>query len=147
MKIINIVGYKNSGKTTLCCEIIKRIKNQNILYIKHSHHMPDKMLITDTKKAIISGAKSAIFINDNLYYKIDGRNKKMMRLNKKTIYEILEESNHYDIIVIEGYKNLDFPKVVITDKKLKLKNIVFVVRSMDILKKNLILKIIKKLFS
>ena len=40
MKIIGIVGWKNTGKTFFVSEIIKKLKSQNyrIASIKHAHH-------------------------------------------------------------------------------------------------------------
>ncbi len=40
MKIIGIVGWKNSGKTFYVSEIIKKLKSKNyrVASIKHAHH-------------------------------------------------------------------------------------------------------------
>ncbi|HIP90422.1 MAG TPA: molybdopterin-guanine dinucleotide biosynthesis protein MobB, partial [Candidatus Nanopusillus sp.] len=40
MRVIGVIGLKNSGKTTLICDILKEINknNINIAIIKHSSH-------------------------------------------------------------------------------------------------------------
>ena len=65
MRIISIVGLKNTGKTSLTSKIIKELTNRDfkVASIKHSHHqMEMDHEGTDTYKQMESGSDFVVGI-------------------------------------------------------------------------------------
>jgi len=118
MKILSFVGYHNSGKTTLIEYIIKSLQDKyKIAYIKHDpkgHAVFDKEN-SDTSRISNINHQSAILSKDTfvLYQK------------SKTIEEAIEFFKDYDLIILEGFKYMAFPKVKVGDIKEPLENIVY----------------------
>lgn len=118
--IIQIVGYKKSGKTTLMSHTIKQLKlnNYKVATIKHHGGMhDDKMQEQDIKlqttdvdhmKHFEAGADQSIV--QGVEYQ-----QSVSRVPKQTLTEIIQKSVTIDtnIILVEGYKDADFPKVIV----------------------------------
>jgi len=114
--IIQVIGYKNSGKTTLICDLIEKSKELglNSATIKHHGHggKPDVKENTDSvlhKKAgsIMAGVEG----DGELLLSITQSNWKLRDILR--FYELLD----IDVIFIEGYKQEDFPKIVLLSKE------------------------------
>ncbi|MBS4173114.1 molybdopterin-guanine dinucleotide biosynthesis protein B [Bacillus sp. FJAT-49736] len=116
-QIFQIVGFKNSGKTTLIERIIQYGNSYGMQSgtIKHHGHgggpnvpISDK----DTDKHLKSGA---------LYTAVEGDGSLLIQNHSKdwSLNEIIEMYNHLslDLILIEGYKHGSFPKAVLIRKK------------------------------
>ena len=107
---ISFCGYSNSGKTTLLEKIINRLsKTYKVAYIKHDAHKfdmdkPGK----DTYIAWQAGA-GEVNISDQHHSAYLTRNTDDLARQKKTFL-------NSDIVLIEGYKSLSIPKVLILDK-------------------------------
>lgn len=113
LHIIQIVGYKNSGKTTLCAKLISELTSlgYKVGTIKHHGHggEPDQVRNTDSyihkeSGAIISAAQ--------------GENDWLISLTAQNDFNIEDMIRFYkqfgmDIILIEGFKYLDYPKIVL----------------------------------
>ncbi|MGC8649472.1 MAG: molybdopterin-guanine dinucleotide biosynthesis protein B [Hydrogenobaculum sp.] len=118
MKILSFVGYHNSGKTTLIEEIIKSFENiYKIAYIKHDpkgHAVFDKEN-SDSARILSLNHQSAILSKDTfvLYQK------------PKTVDEAIAFFKDYDLIILEGFKYMAFPKVKVGDIKEPLENVVY----------------------
>ena len=118
MKVLSFVGYHNSGKTTLIEYIIKSFQDKyKIAYIKHDpkgHAVFDKEG-SDSNKIFNINHQSAILSKDTfvLYQK------------PKTIEEAIEFFKDYDLIILEGFKYMAFPKVKVGDIEESLENIVY----------------------
>jgi Molybdopterin-guanine dinucleotide biosynthesis protein len=118
MKILSFVGYHNSGKTTLIEYIIKSFQDKyKIAYIKHDpkgHAVFDKEN-SDTSRILNINHQSAILSKDTfvLYQK------------PKTIEEAIEFFKDYDLIILEGFKYMAFPKIKVGNIKGPLENIVY----------------------
>lgn len=108
--IFQICGYKNTGKTTFLCKLVRYFKKNNenlkIATIKHdghdfdtSHYKEDNFLHFN------SGSAASVVYSNN----------KIMKIEEKRIEiaEIIEEFQEYDVIFIEGCKNSSFLKVEI----------------------------------
>ncbi|WP_239727502.1 MULTISPECIES: molybdopterin-guanine dinucleotide biosynthesis protein B [unclassified Mammaliicoccus] len=129
MKILQIVGYKNSGKTTLINELIKEIRSQQLTVttIKHHGHGADEISLNhkevDSLKFINSGAKESIVLGKQLIERVT--------FEEKSLQQIIDEdlSNEPDVLLIEGFKHDHFPKVLLTkqseDLEQTLQNIVY----------------------
>ena len=98
MKVIGIIGWKNSGKTFFAQRIIKKISQQgiNVASIKRAHH--------GSKQVIVSSSKRWAKITE-----LD--NKK-----EKTLEELLKELDNTDVIIVEGFKNELHKKIEIINK-------------------------------
>ena len=139
MKVIGIVGLKNSGKTFFAQKIISGLTSREleVAAIKHAH---DGFEIdhpqTDSFLHRKAGAKEVIISSSKRWAKItEIKNKDEKKLN-----ELLKEVENADIVIVEGYKNDIHPKIEIiknsSDKSAflfnKLKNVIAVISEQKI---------------
>ncbi|WP_144461698.1 molybdopterin-guanine dinucleotide biosynthesis protein B [Siminovitchia fortis] len=112
-KIIQIVGFQNSGKTSLIEKLIKACKKKGIAVgtIKHHGHggTPDRPFLNkDTDRHRQAGAAvTAVEGAGALHIEV-----------MKDYWELEDIIRIYgqlpvDIILVEGYKKMDYPKVVL----------------------------------
>ena len=110
--LIAISGCKNSGKTTLITKLIPKFceKGYKVATIKHDgHDFQGDEIGTDTYKHKKAGAYgTAIFSN----------NKFMIVKEEKSIDEtyFIKLFPEADIILLEGFKSSDYPKLEIIRK-------------------------------
>lgn len=108
--ILQIVGLSQAGKTTFVSELIKRLsdKNERITSIKsaksHDYIFSDK----DSDLFLKSGSNLSVVSFRNTTQFIS---KEEMDLSK--IIEISSTINNPSVIIIEGYKKLNYPKVLV----------------------------------
>lgn len=111
---LQIVGYKNSGKTTLVSKLATAFKNQGktTATLKHHGHggKPEEPANVDSSKHLSAGAVAAGVEGDG-YLQLSVRNMPVERI--LDLYQYLP----HDILLIEGYKQLDFPKIVLIKEK------------------------------
>lgn len=113
LPIYQVVGYKNSGKTTLMTHLVEYYTKQGLQVgtLKHHGHggEPDLVAGTDSERHLEAGAAVTavkgtssvhIVIKDTSAYQID---------DLIQMYQVLG----IDILLIEGYKQLAYPKVVL----------------------------------
>ncbi|WP_405294459.1 molybdopterin-guanine dinucleotide biosynthesis protein B [Methanobrevibacter sp.] len=109
MKIVSIVGKKNTGKTSLTVKVIKELtkRGYNVASIKHSHHSieMDKEN-TDTWKHKQAGANLVVGVGSTTFFNA----RKEMDLNR--ILYLIKHFDEYDFVVIEGYKSYNYPKII-----------------------------------
>ncbi len=106
--VISVVGYSNSGKTTLLVKIIKELKARGykIATIKHHHRdfdidVPGK----DTWRHREAGADTVVLASPAKVAFIQQTQKEL------TLDEIIAKISGVDIIITEGYKKENKPKV------------------------------------
>lgn len=112
-KIIQIVGFQNSGKTTLIERLIKACKSNGMAVgtIKHHGHggKPDRLTLNkDSGKHRLAGATvTAVEGAGNLHIEA--------AQDEWRLEDIVQIYGQFpvDIILIEGYKKMDYPKVVL----------------------------------
>jgi molybdopterin-guanine dinucleotide biosynthesis protein B len=108
MRIISVVGQKDSGKTSLTIRIIKELRSRNfkVASIKHSHH---KMIMdkegTDTYKHKEAGSEIVVGIGSSTFFNID----KQLSLDR--ILFLIKTIEEPDFVVIEGFKGYNYPKI------------------------------------
>lgn len=112
-KIFQIVGYQNSGKTTLMEKLIKSGNERGLRVgtIKHhghggplDHPNPNK----DSKRHTLAGSViSSVAGDDSLLIEATENNWKLE--------EIIHIYHHFglDLILVEGYKKSSYPKAVL----------------------------------
>lgn len=106
--VVSIVGKANSGKTTLICKLISDLKNRGlkVATIKHDVHgfeidKPGK----DTWKHAKAGSSNVVISSPQKIAMIQELEK------EKPLDEIVQRIQNVDIILTEGYKSGNKPKV------------------------------------
>ena len=109
MKIVSIVGKKNTGKTSLTVKVIEELtkRGHNVASIKHSHHSieMDKEN-TDTWKHKQAGANLVVGVGSTTFF----NSRPEMDLNR--ILFLIKHMDNFDYVVIEGYKSYNYPKII-----------------------------------
>ncbi|HJJ52480.1 molybdopterin-guanine dinucleotide biosynthesis protein B [Methanocorpusculum sp.] len=112
MRLINIVGHSNSGKTTLIVRLIPMLREfGRVASLKqlgcHSFNLPQGK---DTTRHFEAGAECAAGIDSE---------KCVVSLQGSNLFSILDYYHWLgiDYVVIEGFKEYHFPCAVIGDFK------------------------------
>ena len=128
MRIISIVGLKNTGKTSLTSKVIKELTNRGfkVASIKHSHHrMEMDHEGTDTYKQMESGSDFVVGIGGRTYFNINER------LDLERILFLIKLIENPDFVVIEGFKAYPYAKIA-TCEEVKDEYTIKVVNSFEI---------------
>lgn len=113
--ILQIVGYKKSGKTTLMRHIVSFLKSHGytVATIKHHGHGKEDIQLQDSAdvdhmKHFEAGADQSIV--QGFQYQ-----QTVTRVDNQNLTQIIEKSVTIDtnIVLVEGFKNADFEKVVV----------------------------------
>ena len=115
MKIVGIVGWKNSGKTYFSSKIIKKlkIKNYRVASIKHAHHEFDiDHKGTDSYFHREAGSSQVLVSSSKRWVKITELNNS----KEQTLNDLLNQLSETDIVIVEGFKNDNHPKIEIIKK-------------------------------
>lgn len=110
--IIAICGCKNSGKTTLITNIIPKLceKGYKVATIKHDgHDFQGDEVGTDTYKHKKAGAYGTAIFSNNKFMVI----KEEKFVDETYFIKLFPES---DIIILEGFKGSNYPKLEIVRK-------------------------------
>ena len=114
MKIIGVVGWKDTGKTTLIEKLINEFNNRNLTVstIKHSHHnfSVDRQG-TDSFRHFNAGAKETILASEKKWIKFS----RQMSDPKLNLDFLIEQIIPVDIVVVEGFKSSDHKKIEVVD--------------------------------
>ncbi|MCP8615648.1 molybdopterin-guanine dinucleotide biosynthesis protein B [Salirhabdus salicampi] len=119
MLIFQVVGYKNSGKTTYISEWISYFteKGLNVATLKHHGHggIPKFVENTDTAKHAQAGAVMTGVEGDGSFQlSIKQQSWNMDQL--LAFYRMMD----IDLLILEGFKEYDFPKIVLIRDELDL---------------------------
>ena len=128
MRIISIVGLKNTGKTSLTGKVIKELTNRDfkVASIKHSHHqMEMDHEGTDTYKQMEAGSDFVVGIGGRTYFNINER------LDLERILFLIKLMENPDFVVIEGFKAYPYAKIA-TCEEVKDEYTIRVVNSFEI---------------
>ncbi|WP_404451726.1 molybdopterin-guanine dinucleotide biosynthesis protein B [Virgibacillus necropolis] len=109
-KIIQIVGYKNSGKTTLMNHLIRQFSEQKLKVgaLKHHGHGGDIPLYKDTDSF-------SHFESGSLISGVQGESITQLTLHNLPLDELIDmyTSLSIELLLIEGYKHANYPKIVL----------------------------------
>lgn len=114
--VLQIVGYKNTGKTTLICALIPLLqqKGYTVAVIKHdAHSFEIDHEGTDTFRQRAAGA-SAVAITG-------GARTVQIEEHGSSLAELIASFASYDFILVEGFKNEVYPKIVLIKQEEDLK--------------------------
>ena len=114
-KVIGVVGWKDVGKTFFATEIIKLLvsKKFKVGSIKHAHHNFDiDQPGTDSFKHRNAGSSQVVISSSKRWAKIIENNNK----KEKSLEELIKEFHDIDIVVVEGFKKENHPKIEIIEK-------------------------------
>ncbi|WP_256760058.1 molybdopterin-guanine dinucleotide biosynthesis protein B [Cohnella sp. WQ 127256] len=125
MQILQVVGYKNAGKTTLTCEIIRLLtsKGNQVGSLKHDvHHFEPDIPSKDTWQHRQAGAYVTAITSPARTAWVQERSTPIEQLVSEM------EARTLDYLIIEGFKSAPYPKLVLIRKEedldlLKLSNI------------------------
>ncbi|MGE0846526.1 MAG: molybdopterin-guanine dinucleotide biosynthesis protein B [Flavobacteriaceae bacterium] len=108
--VFGVTGWKNSGKTTLATRLIGELSGRGyrVSSVKHAHHSFDiDHEGTDSHRHREAGAGEVALVS--------GRRWALMRElrgeEEPTMREIIARMDPCDIIIVEGYKREDHPKI------------------------------------
>lgn len=110
-KVFGISGWKNSGKTTLTSALIRELsaRGYRISSVKHAHHNVDvDQEGADSYKHRAAGASEVMLATSKrfaLMHEI-AEEEGEFELN-----DLLEKISEVDLILVEGYKSSDIPKI------------------------------------
>ncbi|CAM3025676.1 molybdopterin-guanine dinucleotide biosynthesis protein B [Paenibacillus sediminis] len=108
MKVIQFVGYKNTGKTTLVCRLVNMLNHSGykVGAIKHdAHHFEMDHPGKDTWNFREAGAQAvAITSKTQSAY---------LEETQVPLAELISRMEHMDYILVEGFKKESYPKIVI----------------------------------
>ncbi|WP_394121933.1 molybdopterin-guanine dinucleotide biosynthesis protein B [Planococcus donghaensis] len=113
VKVLQVVGFKNSGKTTLTLDLLKQAKNRGktVSTIKHHGHggsleLPSAQ--TDSMRSFEAGADCSIAFGGGVV-------QLHQRKQKATLDELiaLASMGNPDLILVEGFKEADYEKIVL----------------------------------
>lgn len=110
--LLAISGCKNSGKTTLITKLIPRFceKGYKVATIKHDgHDFQGDEVGTDTYKHKKAGAYGTAIFSNNKFMII----KEDKSIDERYFIKLFPEA---DIILLEGFKGSDYPKLEIIRK-------------------------------
>lgn len=132
LPICQVVGYKNTGKTTLMNRLIFYFTDNGLRVSTLKHHghggEPDRMKHTDSYQHMESGSIISAVQGERQFHMTVQDTEKLALSDLLSLYNILP----LDLLLIEGYKNADYPKIVLlrseADKELltQLTNIIAV---------------------
>lgn len=112
-RVLQIVGYQDSGKTTFIVEYINALTNQGLKVgtIKHHGHqevIKHDDLHKDTGKHRQAGAQVSL-VEGNGSVLLNSEKTPLTLLQLLTMYKPFQ----LDVIVIEGFKSESYPKVAL----------------------------------
>ena len=114
MKIIGVVGWKDTGKTTLIEKMIKEfnLRNLTVSTIKHSHHNVSlDRQGTDSFRHFNAGAKETILASDTKWIKFS----KTISKHETSLDYLIKQIIPVDIVIVEGFKVSGHRKVEVVN--------------------------------
>ena len=109
-KVVGIIGWQNSGKTTLVVELVKQLvaNGLNVSTVKHAHHAfdidkPGK----DSFKHREAGAREVMVASDTRWALMRELESEM----QPTLPDLVARMADADIILAEGFKSGHHPKI------------------------------------
>ena len=110
-KVFGISGWKNSGKTTLTSALIRELsaRGYRVSSVKHAHHNVDvDQQGTDSYKHRAAGASEVMLATSKRFALMHEIAEEQGEFE---LGELLEKMSEVDLILVEGFKSSDIPKI------------------------------------
>lgn len=112
MKVFGIAGYKNAGKTTLVVDVVRELTDRGlrIATVKHAHHEFD--IDHPGKDSYLhrqAGASEVIVASAIRWAHIV----ELGDRPEPSLAQLLEQVGDVDLVIVEGFKHGDHPKLEI----------------------------------
>ncbi len=113
--VFGIVGWKDSGKTTLAEGLLEEFTNRGITIslVKHTHHNVDvDRPGTDSYRHRVAGAREVVLASGSRFALMhEYRNKPELELA-----DLLDRMAPCDLVLVEGFKRTPIPKIEVHRK-------------------------------
>ncbi|MCS3901628.1 molybdopterin-guanine dinucleotide biosynthesis protein MobB [Methanococcus voltae] len=111
MRVIGVIGKKDTGKTSIICDILKHVSGISVATIKKTHHSVEiDTPNTDSYRMKENSNLSVLSTGTKTGFYYDGM----------SLYEILSKID-YDLVIIEGFKEelikYNIPKILMVEGK------------------------------
>jgi len=109
-KVFGVTGWKNSGKTSLVVNLITNLsaRGLRVSTLKHAHHHFDiDKPGTDSHKHREAGAREVLIASGNRWALMH----EIIEEQEATMDDLLNQMTDVDLVIIEGYKLGDHPKL------------------------------------
>lgn len=107
--VLQIIGYKNSGKTTLACRLIEALSAKGIRVGSAKHDAHQFQLDdpgTDSSRHLLHGAMETVLTSSGAT--------RIMRKSEASLEEIAASMRgRVDLLIAEGFKTADYPKIAL----------------------------------
>lgn len=109
-RVIGVAGWKNSGKTTLVERLVAELTRRGwtVATVKHAHHGADiDRDGTDSFRHRQAGAREVMLVTGRrwaLMHELRGD-------DEPSLSDMLARLSPCDIVVVEGFKTSDHPKI------------------------------------
>jgi len=106
LKVLQVAGYKKSGKTSFIKKLIKKLLDdqKRVAVLKNTHLKRVENKETDSQKLFDAGAEKVIITGD--------RQQNLLESKKSFINTIRDNRTKFDYFIIEGYKEYKLPRIV-----------------------------------
>lgn len=112
-RLIAIIGYSDSGKTTLIENLVPELKRRGyrIGTVKHAHHSPkfDKTG-KDSWRHFDAGAETAMIYGETLLAMVKHR-RPSQAASSSDLQDLMKYFDDVDLVIAEGFKSGEFPKI------------------------------------
>lgn len=108
--IFGVIGWKNSGKTTLMAQLLEEFTTRGFVVsaIKHAHHSFDvDHPGRDSYKFREAGARQVALVSPKRWALMH----ELRDEEKPDLEEVLSHIGPCDLVLVEGYKGGPFPKI------------------------------------
>lgn len=108
--VLGIAGWKNSGKTTLAARLTEELckRGHRISTVKHAHHAFDiDHAGTDSYRHREAGAQEVLLVSGRRWALMH----ELRDEPEPSFTEVLDRLARCDLILIEGYRGQDHPKL------------------------------------
>lgn len=110
--VLGFSATSGTGKTTLMVKVIGQLSQAGVRVaaIKHGHHPADPDVPgKDTHRFRRAGAETVMFASRERWFLIQ----ELHGREEPTLAEQMSHVQDHDLILVEGYKNEDHPKIVL----------------------------------
>ena len=110
MKVLQVVGYKNAGKTTLVCEIVRMLASEGITVgtLKRDDHGADpEPEGVDTRRMREAGASMTALVS--------AQRLMWVQEQSATLEQLLDamRDGGVEAVIVEGFKTAAYPKLIL----------------------------------